>query len=87
MVDLMRLRRRIGEPVAQIALRRYVTSPGRNIGELMDMARELDVLGPVRAEGLEPSTRGLKPAGKCPTSKQPALTSPLTSLTSLCDQG
>jgi predicted transcriptional regulator of viral defense system len=48
-VDLVRLRHRIGEPVAQIALRRYVTSPGAKIGQLMEFARALDVLGPVRS--------------------------------------
>ncbi len=48
-VDLMRLRGRIGESVAQIALRRYVTSPGAEVGELLELARSLDVLGPVRS--------------------------------------
>jgi hypothetical protein len=48
-VDLMRLRGRIGESVAQIALRRYVTSPGAEVGELVELARSLDVLGPVRS--------------------------------------
>jgi hypothetical protein len=48
-VDLMRLRRRIGEPVALIALRRYVASPGARVGQLIEVARALDVLGPVRA--------------------------------------
>lgn len=48
-VDLMRFRRRIGESVAQVALRRYVTSPGAKVGELLELARSLDVLGPVRS--------------------------------------
>jgi predicted transcriptional regulator of viral defense system len=48
-VDLMRLRGRIGEPVALIALRRYVASPGARVGQLIELARALDVLGPVRA--------------------------------------
>jgi predicted transcriptional regulator of viral defense system len=48
-VDLMRLRKRIGGSVAQIALRRYVASPGAQIGQLMDLARALDVLGPIRS--------------------------------------
>lgn len=48
-VDLMRLRRRIGEPVALIALRRYVASPGARVGQLIELARMLDVLGPIRA--------------------------------------
>lgn len=48
-VDLMRLRGRLGEPVAQIALRRYVASPGAQIGKLLEIARSLGVLGPVRS--------------------------------------
>lgn len=48
-VDLMRLRQRIGESVAQVALRRYVASPQARIGELIQLARALDVLGPTRA--------------------------------------
>jgi len=48
-VDLMRLRQRIGESVAHLALRRYVSSPQAQIGELMQLARALDVLGPTRA--------------------------------------
>ena len=48
-VDLMRLRGRLGEPPAHIALRRYLSHPGARIGELVDLARALDVLGPIRA--------------------------------------
>jgi len=48
-VDLMRLRRRIGEPIALIALRRYLSSPAARPGELLELARALDVLGPTRA--------------------------------------
>ncbi|MGH3326749.1 MAG: type IV toxin-antitoxin system AbiEi family antitoxin domain-containing protein [Streptomycetales bacterium] len=48
-VDLMRLRQRVGESVAHIAVRRYVSSPRRRIGELIELAESLDVLGPVRA--------------------------------------
>jgi predicted transcriptional regulator of viral defense system len=47
-VDLMRLRRRIGEPVALAALRRYLASPGARPGQVLEVARALDVLGPVR---------------------------------------
>jgi hypothetical protein len=47
-VDLMRLRMRIGEPVAHIALRRYLTRRDARVGELIDLARVLGVLGPVR---------------------------------------
>lgn len=48
-VDLMRLRARIGESVAHIALRRFVSSPGVQIGELMTLAAILDVAGPMRS--------------------------------------
>ena len=48
-VDLMRLRARIGESVAHIALRRFVSSPGHQIGELMTLAAILDVAGPMRS--------------------------------------
>jgi predicted transcriptional regulator of viral defense system len=48
-VDLMRLRRRIGEPTALIALRRYVSGQAARPGELLELARALDVLGPTRA--------------------------------------
>jgi hypothetical protein len=50
-IDLMRLRlrRRIGEPTALIALRRYLTRPTARPGELLELARTLDVLGPTRA--------------------------------------
>ncbi len=48
-VDLMRLRRGIGEPLAFIALRRYLARPGGRPAALIDLARPLGVLGPVRA--------------------------------------
>jgi predicted transcriptional regulator of viral defense system len=48
-VDLMRLRRRIGEPTALIALRRYLSLSTSRPGELLELARALDVLGPTRA--------------------------------------
>ena len=48
-VDLMRFRHRIGEPLALGALRRYLASTGARPGLLLDLAGSLDVLGPVRA--------------------------------------
>jgi hypothetical protein len=48
-VDLMRLRRRIGEPLALGVLRRHLASAGARPGRLLELARALDVLGPVRA--------------------------------------
>jgi predicted transcriptional regulator of viral defense system len=48
-IDLMRLRRRIGEPTALIALRRYLSRRTARPGELLELARALDVLGPTRA--------------------------------------
>jgi predicted transcriptional regulator of viral defense system len=47
-VDLMRLRHRIGEAVALGALRRYLRRGDARPGELIGLARTLDVLGPVR---------------------------------------
>lgn len=47
-IDLMRLRHSIGEPLALIALRRYLALPGARPAALIDLARTLDVLGPVR---------------------------------------
>jgi hypothetical protein len=48
-VDLMRLRGRLGEPLALSALRRYLRRHDARPGTLLDLARALDVLGPVRA--------------------------------------
>jgi predicted transcriptional regulator of viral defense system len=48
-IDLMRLRRRIGEPTALIALRRYLERRTTRPGQLLELARALDVLGPTRA--------------------------------------
>jgi len=48
-VDLMRLRGRLGAPLALSALRRYLGHRDARPGELLDLARALDVLGPVRA--------------------------------------
>jgi predicted transcriptional regulator of viral defense system len=47
-VDLMRLRGRLGEPLALGALRRYLRRRGARPGELLTLARSLGVLGPVR---------------------------------------
>lgn len=48
-VDLMRLRRGIGEPLALVALRRYLSRPGGRPAALVELARPLDILGPIRA--------------------------------------
>jgi len=47
-VDLMRLRARLGEPLAYGALRRYLRWRDARPGDLLALARELDVLGPMR---------------------------------------
>ena len=47
-VDLMRLRHRIGEPLALGALRRYLTQRDADRNDLTELARALDVLGPLR---------------------------------------
>lgn len=47
-VDLMRLRHRLGESVAHAALNRYVTRPDARPALLLEYARELGVLGPMR---------------------------------------
>ncbi|MDX3664392.1 hypothetical protein PV646_44500 [Streptomyces sp. ID05-26A] len=46
--DLMRLRNRLGEPLALSALRRYLRGRDARPRELLEMARELNILGPVR---------------------------------------
>lgn len=47
-VDLMRLRGRLGEPLALSALRRYLLRRGARPGQVLAFARELNVLGAVR---------------------------------------
>lgn len=47
-VDLMRLRGRLGEPLAYSALHRYLRSRAAKPGLLLDFASKLDVYGPVR---------------------------------------
>ena len=46
-VDLMRLRHRIGEPTALIALQRYLRRRDARPPELLNMAEDLRVYGPV----------------------------------------
>lgn len=48
-VDLMRFRRRFGEPVAHAALHRYLASPGARPAGLLDYAEALGVFGPMRS--------------------------------------
>jgi hypothetical protein len=47
-VDLMRLRHRLGEPLAHGALRRYLRRPDAQPGLLMRLATTLDVRQPLR---------------------------------------
>jgi hypothetical protein len=47
-VDLMRLRGRLGEPLAYSALHRYLRSRAAKPGLLLDFASKLEVYGPVR---------------------------------------
>ena len=48
-VDVMRLRQRLGEPLAYAALRRYLHRRDARPGDLLSLARALDVLGPLRS--------------------------------------
>ena len=48
-VDLMRFRRRLGEPLAHGALHRYLSSPGARPALLLEYAEALGTFGPVRA--------------------------------------
>jgi predicted transcriptional regulator of viral defense system len=47
-VDVMRLRHLYGDSLALHALGRYLRAPGRDITQLMNLARALGVEGPVR---------------------------------------
>lgn len=47
-VDLMRLRHRLGEPLAHAALHRYLRRRDARPAELLRTAARLDVLGPMR---------------------------------------
>jgi len=46
--DLMRLRHRLGEAIAHTALNRYMARPDARPALLLEYARELGVLGPMR---------------------------------------
>ena len=48
-VDLMRFRRRLGEPIAYAALNRYLVAPGSRPALLLDYAETLGTFGPMRA--------------------------------------
>lgn len=48
-VDLMRLRGSLGEPLALSALRRYLLRRGSRPGQVLVLAREFNVFGAVRA--------------------------------------
>lgn len=48
-VDLMRFRKRFGEPIAYAALHRYLTAPGARPALLLDYADTLGTFGPMRA--------------------------------------
>jgi len=47
-VDLMRLRHRLGEPLAHGALRRYLRRRDARPAALLQLAGELEVRGPVQ---------------------------------------
>ena len=48
-VDLMRMRHKLGESVARVALRRYLARRDARVADLMAYAKALNALGPVRA--------------------------------------
>ncbi|WP_442945415.1 type IV toxin-antitoxin system AbiEi family antitoxin domain-containing protein [Nocardioides sp. CCNWLW239] len=48
-VDLMRLRHRLGEPLAHTVLNRYLERPGNRPAPVLEYARALGVVGPVRS--------------------------------------
>ncbi|MGW5364065.1 type IV toxin-antitoxin system AbiEi family antitoxin domain-containing protein [Actinopolymorpha pittospori] len=48
-VDVFRLRGRVGESTALIALRRYIAGRDSRVGELIEIAHALDVARPLRA--------------------------------------
>lgn len=47
--DLMRFRRRLGEPIAHAALQRYLAAPGSRPALLLEYAEALGAFGPIRA--------------------------------------
>lgn len=65
MVDVMRLRHRLGEPVAYAALYRYLERLDARPGELLRLARSLGVYGPLRRALDVASAR----CGKCSMSR------------------
>jgi hypothetical protein len=48
-VDLMRFRKRLGEPIAHVALHRYLSTHGARPAMLLDYAEALGTFGPMRA--------------------------------------
>ena len=48
-VDVIRLRKQLGEPLALDALRRYLHRPNARPGALLSLARTLNIFGPLRA--------------------------------------
>ncbi len=56
-VDLMRLRHRLGEPLAHAALHRYLRRPDARPGALLQLADMLGIQGPVR-RALDVATAG-----------------------------
>lgn len=48
-VDLMRFRKRLGEPIAHAALHRYLASPSSRPALLLEYAEALGTFGPMRA--------------------------------------
>jgi len=56
-VDLMRLRHRLGEPLAHAALHRYLRRPDARPGELLRLADTLGAQGPVQ-RALDVATAG-----------------------------
>jgi len=48
-VDLMRFRRRLGEPIAYAALHRYLAAPNSKPALLLEYAEALGTFGPMRA--------------------------------------
>lgn len=48
-MDLMRFRKRLGEPIAHAALHRYLAAPGARPALLLEYAEALGSFGPMRA--------------------------------------
>ncbi|WP_066913639.1 type IV toxin-antitoxin system AbiEi family antitoxin domain-containing protein [Millisia brevis] len=48
-VDLMRFRKRLGEPIAHVALHRYLAAPSPRPALLLEYAEALGTFGPMRA--------------------------------------